>query len=219
MVIVAFQGFSIRSASAGRDSTSFKATRLLRFIQKRYSFAMSGIEIAGLILGAFPLLLSALEKNQEACQVFGDWWKIRKPYESCLKWVQAEHDLFELNLRNLLDPMLADTAMLDELLADPYGKQWRSESLADELRNFLPTNFSNCISMMERFHEHMIALGRELGMDKQAFQRAITVSHDFKNVVSRLLILHGRQATRAQAREHAIHEGLWSSSGTESNSV
>ena len=180
---------------------------------------MSGIEVAGLVLGAFPVLLSALEKNQEAYQVFGDWWKIRKRYESCLKWVQAEYDLFELNLRNLLDPVLADTAMLDELLADPYGKQWHSESLADDLRKFLPTNFSNCISMMQEFHEHMIALGRELGMDKQAFQRAMTVSHDLDNIVSRLLIPYGRRATRAQAGKIAIHEGLWSSNGTESNSV
>ncbi|KAL8792354.1 MAG: hypothetical protein Q9195_005057 [Heterodermia aff. obscurata] len=136
---------------------------------------MSGIEVAGLILGAFPLLLSALEKNQEAYQVFGDWWKIRKPYESCLKWVHAEHDIFELNLRNLLDPVLADTALLDELLANPYGTEWHSESLADGLRNLLPTNFSNCISIMQEFHEHMIALGRELGMDKQAFQRVMTI--------------------------------------------
>ena len=200
LVIVAFQRFSIRRARAGRVSTAIKAARLLKSRQTRYSFAMSGIEVAGLILGAFPLLLSALEKNREAYQVFGDWWKTRKTYRNCSKWVQAEQELFELHLRNFLAPVLADSAILDELLADPYGEQWRSESLADRLKDFLPTNFSSCISVMQDFHENMIALGRELGVDKQAFQRAMNVSLHLDTVVLRLLIYHGRQATRAQAR-------------------
>ena len=194
MPTAAFRGFGIRRASAGRDSISIKAARLLKPI---HNFAMTGIEVAGLILGAFPLLLTALEKNEEAYQVFGDWWDTRKTYKHCLRWVLSEHELFEFNLRNLLDPMLADTAMLDELLADPYGEQWSSESLADDFRNFLPTNFSNCISMMQEFHETMIALGRELGVDKQAFQRAMNVSLDVDNVVSILLIPYGRPAARA----------------------
>ena len=180
---------------------------------------MTGIEVAGLILGAFPLLLTALEKNQEAYQLFGDWWDTRTTYKRCLGWVSSEHDLFKLNLKNLLNPMLANTAMLDELLADPYGEQWSSESLADDFRNYLPTNFSNCISMMQEFHETMIALGRELGVDKQAFQRAMIVSLDVDNVVSIVLIPYGRLAARARIRNDAIYERSWGMNGTESNSA
>lgn len=203
-----FPGFQHWLCKRWRDSTSSKAARLLKPIQERYNFAMTGIEVAGLVLGAFPLLLSAIEKNHEAHQIFGDWWKIRKRYRSCSKWVQAEHDLFEDHIRNLLNPVLVDTAMLDELLADPYGQKWRSESLASDLRDVLPTNFSSCIFMMEQFHENMIALGRELGIDKQAFQRAVNVSLDVDLVVARLLTQHGRQPTRAQAWNKAIYEGL-----------
>ena len=180
---------------------------------------MSGIEVAGLILGAFPLLISALEKNEEAKQAFRDWWKIRKPYESCLGFVQTEHDIFRMNIRKLLEPLLPDTARLDELFADPYGKEWSSESLAEKFQNLLPTTFSVFIFVMREFHETMIALGRELGMNNQAFQRAMNVSLDLDNAVARLLTRHSRQAPRAQARKKSIYEGLRSMKCSESDSV
>ncbi|KAG7008119.1 hypothetical protein G7Y79_00007g022440 [Physcia stellaris] len=136
---------------------------------------MSGIEVAGLVLGAFPLLLSALEKNREASQVFGDWYKVRKVYENCLMWVKAEYALFDSNIRGFLEPILCDTAKLEELLANPYGEDWRSDSLASEIKDFkyLPVSYESYIEVMQEFHNHMVALAEELGIDKPSFQQKI----------------------------------------------
>ena len=141
-------------------------------------FTMSGIEVTGLVLGAFPLLLSALEKNREASQVFGDWYKVRKVYENCLMWVKAEYALFDSNIRGFLEPILGDTAKLEELLANPYGEDWRSDSLASEIKDFkyLPVSYESYIEVMQEFHNHMVALAEELGIDKPSFQQKIKVS-------------------------------------------
>lgn len=137
---------------------------------------MSGIELAGLVLGAFPLLLGALEKNKEACGMLGDWWKVCKHYQVCLKEVKAEYNIFKMNLRSLLNPVLQDSTVLDQYLADPYGEHWQSESLSDSMKQLLPTEYESYIDKMETFHNHMIALGQELGINKQAFQDRVAVS-------------------------------------------
>ena len=132
----------------------------------------------GLVLGGFPLLLGALKKNREALEIFDDWYKVRKVYESCLSQVKAEHVLFDYNIRGFLEPILCDNAKLEELLANPYSGEWRSESLASEIKDFkyLPMAYESYIAIMQEFHNTMIALGKELGMDKASFQRKMMVN-------------------------------------------
>ena len=134
---------------------------------------MSGIEVAGLILGAFPLVISALKKHQEAAVVFGEWWEISRSYKECLRIVSVEQSMFDRNLKVLLAPILYDHSTLDELLADPFGVQWRSESLAASLEDLLPTSYGIYIGIIQDFHSLMVALGHELGLGKQYFQRRI----------------------------------------------
>lgn len=84
--------------------------------------AMSGIEVAGLVLGAFPLLIKSLEYHREMADAAGVFWKIKREYR---KWA---HDLemcnlaFSGNLQSLLLPLVADDDAIKELLADPGGK-------------------------------------------------------------------------------------------------
>lgn len=137
---------------------------------------MSGLELAGLVLGAFPVLLGALKKNKEACEMLGDWWKVCKHYELCLKEVKAEYNMFKMNLRSLLNPILEDSTVLEQFLTDPYGEHWQSESISNSMKQLLPTVYESYFDKMETFHNHMIALGHELGINKQAFQHRIAVS-------------------------------------------
>jgi hypothetical protein len=39
---------------------------------------MSGVEAAGFILAAFPLLISALEDYRQGWEILEDWWKIKR---------------------------------------------------------------------------------------------------------------------------------------------
>ena len=137
---------------------------------------MSGIEIAGLILGAFPLLLNTLEKHREAARLFGDWWDISRPYKECMRIIRVEHLFFVNYTRKLLGRLLYDTSSLEELLVDPFSDQWRSESLTSSLKDLLPTSYEIYIGVIEDYHLRMVALGRELGLENHHFQRRIAVS-------------------------------------------
>lgn len=181
---------------------------------------MSGIEIAGLILGAFPLLIAALEKHKEAAVALGDWWKIRQIYQECIRLINCERTLFDQNLRGLLGPVLYDHSTLDELVTDPFGEQWRSESLAASLEDLLPTSHEIYIGIIKDFHRYMMAIGLELGLENQHFQRRM-------NVISHLQSLRfmdvdnslRRQTIRVSARDEvtfATHSDL---NGSESDSL
>ena len=139
---------------------------------------MSGIEVAGLLLGAFPVLVSALEKTRDALQMLDDWRKVRKIYENYLMWVK-EYVLFDRNIRCFLEPILCDNVRLEELLANPYSEDWQSDSLIADIDDFkyLPQAYQSYIDIMQEFHGYMISLAAELGIDKPAFQERMIVSH------------------------------------------
>lgn len=45
---------------------------------------MSGIEVAGLVLGAFPIVVEALEDYRELFGALKSWWRFQRTFEVCL---------------------------------------------------------------------------------------------------------------------------------------
>ncbi|KAL2368560.1 hypothetical protein BDBG_09511 [Blastomyces gilchristii SLH14081] len=69
---------------------------------------MSGIEIAGVLLAVFPLIISGLEHWRDAAKVGGYFWRVREGYNKCLRDVQFYELLYKRNLKELLMPIVAD---------------------------------------------------------------------------------------------------------------
>lgn len=82
---------------------------------------MSGIEVAGLLVGAFPLIISALEHYHEAHKAI---FRFETEYRKTLEDVKDEQLLFRLVLEQLLSPLCTDDAFDEghiEQLLDPNG--------------------------------------------------------------------------------------------------
>lgn len=71
---------------------------------------MSGLEIAGLVLGAFPIALEILERYKGIARRMGFWYRIAAEHKKCDSKLQSQCLLYINNLRRLLLPM----AMLDD---------------------------------------------------------------------------------------------------------
>ena len=82
---------------------------------------MSGVEVAGFALAAFPLLISALEHYREGWEIMGDFWKIRKEYKKCQQDLKLQKLVFEENLEQLLGNLVSDEDVLTALIAKPGG--------------------------------------------------------------------------------------------------
>ncbi|KAI2473821.1 hypothetical protein F4781DRAFT_4317 [Annulohypoxylon bovei var. microspora] len=93
---------------------------------------MSGLEVAGLILGRLPLVISALEYYQSSLSILkyrSEKSEIRE-VEHSLKYRQTLfHTTVELLLHQFLEP-----AEIQELLSDPTGSKWQNKSVDLALR-------------------------------------------------------------------------------------
>lgn len=83
---------------------------------------MSGFEIAGVLLGAFPLIISGLKHWREAAKVGGFLWRFREEYSGCLRDVQYHQLCYKHNLKELLLPIMNDADAVERLVSDPGGK-------------------------------------------------------------------------------------------------
>lgn len=62
---------------------------------------MSGVEAAGFVLAAFPLLISALEHYRESAEVLKDWWRYKREYRK----VKVEYHISTIDRRSSESPV------------------------------------------------------------------------------------------------------------------
>jgi hypothetical protein len=92
---------------------------------------MSGVEVTGLLLGAFPLFISTLEHYRDTAETLGVFWKIRKEYKTWTHSLNICQLAFEQNLQELLLPLIVDEDELQKLIAEPDGPEWKNNWSSD----------------------------------------------------------------------------------------
>ncbi|KAH6861234.1 hypothetical protein B0T12DRAFT_404359 [Alternaria alternata] len=135
---------------------------------------MSGIEIAGLVLGAFPLLIHALESYRKGAELFGDWWQIERAYTKCRQNLKYHQLLFEGNIERFLLPLVVDDEELTQLMKDPAGTVWEDPELEKKLRERLPKAYDTFLGVMVDINELMENLKKALGVNDQKFRTRVT---------------------------------------------
>ncbi|KAL1646286.1 hypothetical protein SLS58_003242 [Diplodia intermedia] len=136
---------------------------------------MSGIEVAGLALGAFPLIISALHGVKECSKVGKQWRKIRKEHKKWTTELRVQEIFLRLTLEKLLLPLVPENTShtLDDLLNDPAGSLWNEPSLVKKLKERLRFTFDQYVQVIEALKEALEELGTQLGMNKEHFQNIL----------------------------------------------
>lgn len=151
---------------------------------------MSGIEIAGLVLGAFPILLHALESYREGAEVLMDWWRIQRAYKKCRQDLKYHQLLFEGNIERFLLPLVVDEEELRQLMADPAGTGWEDRDLEQRLQDRLPKSYSLFLDIIGHINSLMELLKKDLGVNNPEFQARVNpASRARKEISGTLLIL------------------------------
>ncbi|KAF2496627.1 hypothetical protein BU16DRAFT_507162 [Lophium mytilinum] len=135
---------------------------------------MSGVEIAGLVLGAFPVALTALEKYRTVARSLGFWWEIRLEYQKCSSEISYHRVIFSRNLKQLLLPLVADKDQIQRLVADLGGAGWKDPELARQLEDRLQDSYEIYFHIMQQMNEAMNELNKELGGEKTGFQEKVS---------------------------------------------
>lgn len=134
---------------------------------------MSGFEVAGIVLGAFPLAITALDKYREVATRLGLFYKIRLEYKKCRDALEFHQLTFTRHLRQLLLPLVVDDDRIAVLLADPGGDSWRDQAVAGLLRKRLQDSFALYVGYIEGMESVMKRVNRELAADSDAVQERV----------------------------------------------
>jgi len=135
---------------------------------------MSGLEILGVILGAFPLAISAMEHYEECKKVAGTFYKIRRAHRKDFGRVKDCQLKFRLNMKELLLPLLADDLVTkveyEQLLASPGGPGWQEDHVEESLAERLGDCHERYLEILKEMEETMVLLCKATRVDDEQFQ-------------------------------------------------
>lgn len=126
---------------------------------------MSGFEIVGIVLGAFPLVLSAIDGYGKGLQHLDTVWRYDKKLKVFERQIQREHQSYRNNLEDLLEPLI-DAEEMEMLLDNPGGRAWGAPALIEKVRRRLSGSYETYISTMEDYYEVLNDLEKSLGKSK-----------------------------------------------------
>jgi hypothetical protein len=119
---------------------------------------MSGVEIAGFVLGGFPLLISAAEHYKEGLEPLLKWKRFPTDFIGFIDAVDIERQLFDQMLERFLISSDIPSEELQAFMTVPDYAGWKREDLQELLRLRLGRShpaFLSTIKIMKRLLEEL----------------------------------------------------------------
>ncbi|KAG7437064.1 hypothetical protein Forpi1262_v001948 [Fusarium oxysporum f. sp. raphani] len=143
---------------------------------------MSGIEIIGVVLGAFPIAVMALEKYSKLATSVNLFYSIRSEHKRCLDDLTYHQILFKIHLRRLLLPLAVDDDKIDELLDNPGGTSWKEKSIDDVLKRRMKDAYLPYFGYVKEMARVMNDLNQRLALDSEAVQNNLSNQKALKGI-------------------------------------
>ncbi|KAK3363767.1 hypothetical protein B0T25DRAFT_528416 [Lasiosphaeria hispida] len=131
---------------------------------------MSGFEVAGILLGAFPVAINALEAYRDVATQLGVFYRIRlehKKWRDDLEFYQLK---LKTHLRQLLVPLGVNDTTITDLFSDLGGEGWREQWISDLLRMRLNDSNDLYVRYILGMQRVMDDVNRELAVDPRLVQ-------------------------------------------------
>lgn len=140
---------------------------------------MSGIEIAGVVLGSFPILLKCLEYYREGFQPLEEWWHFRTHFIAFIDDIRHQMMRYNENMIRLLDPIIADNDSLTALVRDANEPRWTDGSLDVLLENRLASEHERFLRIVKRMEDVVESLKKFL----QIKDSHVGLKHDYLDLM------------------------------------
>lgn len=134
---------------------------------------MSGIEIAGLVLAGFPLIVTALEHYRSCFEPLQDWWKFETEFSKFMNDLEFEQNRFDMALEKLLSPFIASDFQMNQLLQNRDGTAWEEPALQFQLSQRLGRSCEIFMFIVKDMHSELEALKKRLRIEKVMVSQVI----------------------------------------------
>lgn len=95
--------------------------------------AMSGFEVAGVVLGTLPLAISALEHYRDGLRVIQRWRKFERELQSLIRNLETERAKLQ-NVCEMLLTGLVSHSRIEAMVDNPLGDLWLEEGIRKKVR-------------------------------------------------------------------------------------
>ncbi|KAF2016662.1 hypothetical protein BU24DRAFT_423039 [Aaosphaeria arxii CBS 175.79] len=145
---------------------------------------MSGIEIAGLVLGAIPLVLASLEFYADGIAVTKRYLKFKHDFKSMLVELKTENTMCINSITMLLIGVVKPKEMND-FLEDPCGDKWKDPKFEKKLKERLGTTYESYLDTIREMNNVAIVFKQRLKLNDSG-QPQFTDQKTFKEHYKRL---------------------------------
>ena len=125
---------------------------------------MSGIEIAALVLGSFPIILNCLDYYREGFEPLEEWWSFRTHFIDFVDDISHQMMLYDGNMKRLLDPVIVDNDSLISLVQNAKDPRWTDGSLTHILEQRLTSEHERFLRIVQRMEKEIGGLKKLLGI-------------------------------------------------------
>lgn len=117
---------------------------------------MSGIEVAGLVLGAFPLVISGIQFYIDGCEKFERWRKWESVLGHLARNIKAEHR----NFRNICRRLEL------EIMDDSQRQREVTDAQIDALERRLGESYDDFVAVARDLTKILVKCRKKLNINK-----------------------------------------------------
>ena len=125
---------------------------------------MSGVEVTGIVLGAIPLLISALEHYAEGVHIIRRWLRYKRELKALIRMLRAEHSRFLGTCERVLYGLVPGPEKR-LLIEQPHSSRWKDRVLDHKLRQRLQHAYTPYMECMDDMTEAIENLRAGLKLD------------------------------------------------------
>lgn len=125
---------------------------------------MSGVEIAGLVLGSFPIMLNCLDYYRQGFEPLEEWWNFREHFVAFVDDIRHQMMRYNENMVRLLDPIVVKSDSLAALVRNANDPRWTDGSLTHPLEQRLASEHGRFLRIIQRMEEEIRDLKKLLGI-------------------------------------------------------
>jgi hypothetical protein len=130
---------------------------------------MSGLEVVGVVLGLFPVVISALGQVNKVAKRVGQFKDIQLEHMKCFNELEYQRIIFNGHLQWLL-PLVVEEAEIPALVADPAGAAWKEPRLEQRLERRLGHSLRLYMIYLDGMKIALEQLSHELALDSAPIQ-------------------------------------------------
>ncbi|KAF2004976.1 hypothetical protein P154DRAFT_585250 [Amniculicola lignicola CBS 123094] len=130
---------------------------------------VTGIELAGLILATFPIIIHALETYGDEIDTLKEWARFRLDFNGFLNDLIRQQIFFRQHIEDLLSSVIDSEYLMGWMLEDPLGIQWKDPQMEAKLKQRL--------SGKQEYATYMITVSATLSLLAE-IQRKLKITQD-----------------------------------------